>query len=245
MTVYVVIPAHNEAANISPVIESIRQQLSSASLNFVIMLVDDGSNDETVSLVLGLSHQEQIQIVRNSRRLGVAQTFQRGLQRAVELSVTEDDLLLIMEADGTSDPMLIRGMVSALNSHEIVIASRFIRGGGMRGFSYLRAACSKFVNQLLRIFIPLYSVTDYTIFYRGYRLSLIKKAFTDYNGFLFSFRGFEANTELLFILSRYNVKIKEIPLVYDYSLRKSKSKMPVIRTIYNYIVLMVKTKMCH
>jgi dolichol-phosphate mannosyltransferase len=83
-------------------------------------------------------------------------------------------------------------------------------------------------------------VHDYTIFLRAYRIGVFKDLI-DYfsqHGIIQS-SGFIANSELLTKISLFSKRIKEIPFIYDYGLRRGKSKMKILHTIGEYFVFVL------
>ncbi|MEP6755214.1 MAG: hypothetical protein ABJA67_06925, partial [Chthonomonadales bacterium] len=92
------------------------------------------------------------------------------------------------------------------------------------------------VNMALRVALHIPKVEDYTIFYRAYRGSIIKRGFA--GGVTFKAKkSFAVNGEVLLILSTFHPKIEEVPLLYDYGLKTSPSSMPLIATLVEYIRL--------
>lgn len=241
MNIYIVIPAYNEAQNILSVIKDACDGLKSIGLDFKIIIVDDGSRDDTALLISRSAFSNHVEVLRNKERMGVGITFLRGLKYVDSLSKNKDDLILIMEGDGTSDSKLIPEIVAKLKQgFDIVIASRFIKEGGFIGLTFLRKTLSIISNRIFYIFFHIENVTDYTIFYRGYRVCMINKAFSKFGDNLIGSKGFDANSELLLKLYACDAKISEVPFRYDYSLKKSKSKMLVFPEIVRYFFLLLK-----
>ena len=146
-----------------------------------------------------------------------------------------------MEGDGTSDVTLLPEIISNIvRDKDITIASRFLKESRLIGFSLSRKIFSYTVNYIFALLCKTRSIKDYTILYRGYRVNLLKRAFFDYGDRLILMKQFEGNTELLLKLMRYNINISEAPLVYNYSLKKGRSKMNIIFTIFGYLLLMCR-----
>jgi len=90
----------------------------------------------------------------------------------------------------------------------------------------------------MKKYFPIPGVSDYTIFYRAYRIGIIRKAVRAYGMFgLIQSRGFVANAEFLVKLSLFTTRISEIPFTYDYGQKKGSSKIGVIRTIAEYFLV--------
>ena len=105
-------------------------------------------------------------------------------------------------------------------------------------FPWYRTVASTIVNIALRVALHLPKVEDYTIFYRAYRGSILKRGFA--GGVSFKARkSFAVNGEILLILSTLHPSIEEIPLHYDYGLKTSPSSMPLVATLIEYVRLAV------
>ena len=241
MTIYIVIPVHNEALNIVSVVSDTYRVLKRTNFNFKIIIINDGSADETSNLLNKLPFSGSIEILHNNKRYGLGLALAIGLKHAVSLSTDEDDIAVVMEGDGTSDVTLLPEIISNIvRGKDITIASRFLKESSLIGFSLSRKIFSYTVNHIFALLCKAPRVKDYTILYRGYRINLLKKAFLDYGDRLIIMKQFEGNTELLLKLARYNMNISEMPLVYDYSLKKSKSKMNIILTVFGYLRLLYR-----
>jgi dolichol-phosphate mannosyltransferase len=190
-----VVPAYNEAANLTPLLERIDEALSGKE--YIVFIVDDGSEDETAALARELAERFPVRLLEHSQNRGIATAFLTGLRAAVAES-GDDDAICVLEGDGTSDPALLSPMARALESGiDVAIASRHVAGGGYRGFPLKRLLLSRAANFLLRIVCRLPGVRDYTIFYRAYRSGPLSKALEAYGDRFTSVGGFACNAEML------------------------------------------------
>lgn len=235
---YIVIPAYNEGRNIAPLLGQIERLGSELALSVIV--VNDGSADDTLAEARKFLGKLDLDIINHQVNQGVPQTFHDGLAAAAARSDGDDSIVLI-EGDGTSDLTLLPEMSKQLQSGaDIVIASRYIRGGAYVNFPRHRTWGSHVVNQVLRALLRLRGVTDYTIFYRAYRAGIVKRALRDYDTRLLTGRSFAANLELLLKLQRYARKNGEVPLRYDYNLKKSRSSMKIGATLMEYQPVLFK-----
>lgn len=229
--IYLIIPVYNEAENLSTVLEAIAK----LGAEYVPVLVNDGSTDQTGTVAESwqVQHSELMYRSHYPNR-GVGPTFLSGIQAVLE-QAEDNDAAIIIEGDGTSDLGLLPAISKLLTAGAgIVIASRYQRGGGYRNFPWQRTIGSKMVNWYLKLRCRVRGVSDYTIFYRGYRVGLLRKAYQRYSSKLITVRSFAANLELLLKLARFRPRIAEVPLVYDYGLKKGVSKMNIKRTLLEY-----------
>ncbi len=237
LRVMIVIPIFNEERNIVAVIDDLHAVLASHSI--FIIAVDDGSTDGTSAVLesCALRYPGKIQIIKQPRNLGVQDAFWAGFSAAVQ----HDDAQAIVccEGDGTSDLHLLPDMLTPIVAgYDIVIASRYMTGGGQVGFPAHRRFVSRLGNVLLNFLFPYPGLTDFTIFYRAYRAQFLRRLLHEDGKTAFRGRGFSANTSLLLTGLRDHPKIAEVANIYDYRLKKSKSAFRLAATVMGHLLLL-------
>ena len=172
--------------------------------------------------------------------MGLSSTLIDGLLFAISIS-RADDLIITMDADNTHKSFYIRDMIETANEGaDVVIASRYIDGGFQVGVSKDRILLSKFANILLN-FLSGLKIKDLTSGFRCYRASVLKKVLRKYDSHFIDARGFEVQAELLIKLNFVSKRIREMPFKLRYDEKQGASKMPLFKTINNYIRLSLKT----
>jgi len=235
---YVIIPAYNEGPNLGSVLEQL-QQLS-ATMPLSVVVVNDGSRDNTLQAAESFRDKLDLEIVTHPVNLGVPMTFYDGLVTAAARAKT-DDCIFIIEGDGTSDLKVMPEMARRVHAgDDVVVASRYIRGGGYLNFPWQRTAGSYVVNLVVSIFFHVRGITDYTIFYRAYRAQAVQQALEHYGPGFVQTKSFAANLEVLLRVRPFSSRFSEVPLLYDYGLKKSQSKMNPFKTLREYQGLIVK-----
>ena len=144
----VVVPTYNEAENIGELIELLEESLKGVSSE--ILVVDDSSPDGTAEVVKKLA--ERYQNVRLIVRSG-----ERSLSRAVVegFKASRGRYLVVIDADLQHPPSLITELFrKALEGYDIVIASRYVEGGGTEGWSLWRRLVSKLAVKISHIALP-------------------------------------------------------------------------------------------
>lgn len=234
--VYFALPIYNEEAALPSLVEMLCSIKLPAGVERTIIAVNDGSTDGSASILESLSRRYRIKIITHMPNRGIPGTFKSAFEHVVQVA-GDNDVVIVMESDCTSDPKLIPQLVDRINAGaDVVIASRHAHGGAYVRFPLFRTAASTIVNIALRMTLRIPKVEDYTIFYRAYRGSILKRAFAD--GVKFQAKkSFAVNGEVLLILSTLSPKIEEIPLCYDYGLKTSPSSMPLIATLLEYMRL--------
>ena len=236
MTLYFLLPIYNEEANIASVISGLRAGQFGDEIK--IVAVNDGSADRTAAILNALSGSDLI-VLGTHVNMNVGAVFSSGIKYIVS-KAQDGDLLVILESDQTSAIDLVPVMLDAIRfkGKDIVVASRYVVGGGYRNFPVTRLIFSHLANRLMQYVFPIPNVLDYTIFFRAYRISSLRAALPYFgDSGLIQTHGFVANAELLIKLSLLSPLVAEIPFVYDYGVKRGASKINVLRTINEYFVL--------
>jgi glycosyltransferase involved in cell wall biosynthesis len=122
----IVIPAYNEAENLGQVIPEIIQYISKVDSKFRIIIIDDGSTDDTAKTITALAKKHP-QIVGESmpRNLGKAAALKRGFALAEDLG---GQIIIMMDADGQDDPAELETLISKLDEgFDLVTGARYTR----------------------------------------------------------------------------------------------------------------------
>lgn len=236
-TIYILIPAYNEEKGIKKTINDLSLILEGLNEKFKIVVINDGSTDNTEKVLEEYKEAEYIKILKHEKNKGVGIAFKTGFD-FINLKAKENDITVVIDADTTCNLNLLGEMIKKIDEkYDIVIASRFRKGGGYRGFPFLRKIVSVIGNFILRILFSVKGATDYTMFYRAYNTSVIKMAYKQYGENFLTCKGFAVNAEILKKLNNQNIKVYEIPFLYDYRLKKSKSNLKIFKTIVEYFSL--------
>jgi len=234
LLIYVIVLAYNEEENISSVIQEIACVLQE---EFKIVVVNDGSSDQTKKKVEELSKTCRLLMIDHETNRGVAEAFRTGLSYVAKQG-KRDDIAITMEADGTNDCAALPMIIGKIREgFDIVCASRYCAGGGFYQFPWLRRIYSLVANFILSLYFPMRGVKDYTIFYRGYRVAAIQKALSHYGPSLVTFKSFAANGEILVKLRPLGFRFSEVPTQYRYGRKKSRSQIRILKTIFEYLQL--------
>ncbi|MFT7823949.1 MAG: glycosyltransferase [Sulfurimonas sp.] len=163
MQLSVVIPMMNEEENVKPLFEAIRNALSD-KFDYEVILVDDGSEDNTVSLMKELADAHTNILVFN-RNYGQSSAMQAGIDHA------RGDLIITLDGDLQNDPSDILMMVEKLQKEnwDVVAGIRAKRQDGM----LLRKIPSKAANWLIRKFTGVY-LKDYGCTLKVFRKDVAK-----------------------------------------------------------------------
>jgi glycosyltransferase involved in cell wall biosynthesis len=146
--VTVVLPAHNEEGNILPLMEQFGELARKARFSLEVVLVDDGSNDQTLPrAVEAQNHHRFLRIVSLPHRRGLTEALRAGF------SVARGQIIVFYPADRQFHPADIPRMVEKVRSGYDLVTGRKI------GF-YNKKFVSSFYNRLSRWLFPSIKVTD-------------------------------------------------------------------------------------
>jgi len=217
----VIIPTYNEKDSVLSTIKELKKNIK--GIKHEIIVVDDDSPDETWRVVndSGISH---VRCIRRVNDKGLSSAVIRGFSEA------KYDYLLVLDADNQHDSSIIKEMLKHKNC-DFVVGSRFVRGGGVSGWSKKRVFMSRFAALLSR---PLFSasVNDPMAGFFLTNKSVFNKVKNDLSG-----RGFKIFLEMFFVLeSKKKVKIKEVP--YVFRIRKRGESKLGINVIIAYLVML-------
>jgi dolichol-phosphate mannosyltransferase len=242
--VIVVLPAYNEQENLPGLLDNLAEALTDSSLDFEIVVVDDGSSDSTPAILNQQKTQIPLRVQTHERNQGLGATIRDGLYFANQMAGAKD-IVLTMDADETHTPGLILRMVRMIKEgHDVVIASRYQSGAQVVGLAWHRVVISYFASGLMRLLFPIKGVRDYTCGYRAYRGEVLSRAIAAYGDRFVDQDGFQCMVDILLKLRRMpNVVFGEAPLILRYDLKKGESKMRLFRTARNTLVLLTRRKL--
>jgi dolichol-phosphate mannosyltransferase len=234
---YILIPCFNEAQNIRHLIPRIALILTDKK--YTIVLVDDGSTDDILDVFHHLKNEYPVKLIRHRRNLGLHAALSSGLSFLLK-DGNDDDVLITMDGDNTHDPKYLDKMLCEIGKGaDIVIASRYIKGGGQLSTPLYRKILSIAVNLILRHITGL-KIKDVTSGYRCIKVSVLVKVQRSFGKIISESKGFEASFEILFKSALFAKRIVEIPFYLDYGKKLGKSKMKVITTVVRYLLFFYK-----
>ena len=237
----IVLPAYNEAETIGPLLESLERSMKDDNLEYQAIIVNDGSDDNTASIVQGFADKMPVEIVDHPTNRGLPEAIKTGLLAAVS-RCNERDIIIMLDADNSHTPGLILRMTRMIKEGStIVIASRYLKDSRIRGVPCHRNLLSWGASFLFRIFLPIKGVKDYTCGYRAYRAAILKKAFEIYGEDFISQPGFSCVVDILLKLRKLDPIVTEAPLILRYDLKHSTSKMDIKKTIGETLCLIFRT----
>ncbi|MCS7103060.1 MAG: glycosyltransferase family 2 protein [Candidatus Korarchaeum sp.] len=214
----VIIPTYNERENLKELLARVSSSLRGVS--YEVIIVDDSSPDGTVDLALALSREFPIRVIIRPPRSGLSSAVLDGFRAA------RGDVLCVMDADLQHPPELLPELYRGASSCDIVIASRYIEGGSVEGWSSFRKLISRGSILLARLLIPkVRKIKDVSSGYFAVRRDCLN--LDEMNP-----KGFKILLEVL-VKGNWSSFI-EVP--YAFGLRRSGRSKLGIKTILSYLL---------
>ncbi len=237
---WIILPAYNEQGNIKPLLTKIVSVLDEINQPFRVVLVNDGSTDQTSEEARLTMPGERLRLIDRQINLGFAATLAEGFLAATQ-EADPDDHVVAMDADNTMPPSLIPSMLTHLKQgFDVVVASRYVHGAEVHGLSLSRRFLSLVANRLFRILLPIPGIKDYTCGYRAFRVGVLLSGIELHGDKFFTEPGFGATADILLKLRPLRPRATEVPLVLRYDLKATGSKMQVTKTVMQTLFLMAR-----
>jgi dolichol-phosphate mannosyltransferase len=169
MKLSVVIPAYNESESISETLLKLYERMENEGLNHEILVVNDNSNDSTLEVLNQLKHQiPTLMVCTNSGPNGFGYAVRYGLERF------SGDVVVIMMADLSDSPDdLVKFYHKIVEGYDCVFGSRWIKGGAVYDYPYLKKIINRIANWLVKFLFRL-KYNDCTNAFKMYRRETIE-----------------------------------------------------------------------
>lgn len=183
----VVVPCYNEEESIPYFYKEIKKVTEKMSIKLELIFVDDGSRDNTLSVIKGLSEDKDVKYVSFSRNFGKEAAMYAGLNMA------SGDYVTIMDSDLQDPPSLLPEMLSLIENegYDIVGTRRVTRKGEPPIRSFFARCFYKIINKMSKVEM-VDGARDYRLMTRQVVDSILMlKEYNRYSKGLFSFVGFK------------------------------------------------------
>jgi glycosyltransferase involved in cell wall biosynthesis len=221
--VSVVVPAYNEHEAIRPVIDDILAVMVSMQRSYEIIVVDDGSTDDTAAQA---ASYPGVRVISHKQNRG------NGAARTTGIRAALGQLIVMTDADGTYPAVEFAALLRELDEGaDMVIGAREREAGTV---AWLRRPAKYFIKALASYMVE-YDIPDLNSGLRAMRKDLVERFF----GILPNTHSWVSTITMAAISSGYVVRW--IPIAYEK--RIGQSTFHPIRDTYNYLTLVIRTIM--
>jgi glycosyltransferase involved in cell wall biosynthesis len=219
VTVSIVVPAYNEAGQIAPVLRSVLVQLRQLGGNWELLVVDDGSTDETATVASTVD--PLIRLVRHPYNQGNGAAVKSGLRHAT------GEIVVVMDGDGQHDPADIPRFVEACGKFDMVVGAR---GRGSQA-GWHRGLANSIYNRFAT-YVTGQKIADLTSGFRAFRRDVARQFLSLLPN------GFSYPTTITLCLMRAGFSVSYIPI--EAARRTGKSKIKLFSDGTKFFLVIMK-----
>jgi dolichol-phosphate mannosyltransferase len=197
-------PTYNEAANIEPLVEAVRQTLPQSSR---ILIVDDSSPDGTGEIADRLAaRDDDLEVLHRPRKEGIGPAYLAAFRRALEGGA---ELVVQMDADFSHDPAYLPRLLGAARDADLVLGSRYVAGGGVEHWGAARRLISRGGSAYARNVLGL-PIRDLTGGFKCFHREVLEAIDLD----SIDSRGYAFQVEMTYRAIRAGFRVVEVPIVF-------------------------------
>lgn len=222
MNFLVVVPTYNEISNlrdfITQLFEKAGHQASHHGVeNFHVLIVDDNSPDGTGELAEELSkNNPQIFVLHRVAKEGLGKAYIAGFSWALD---RDYDVVCEMDADLSHNPKYLPDVWAALKYSDVVVGSRYINGGGIKDWGFMRKFISRGGSIYARTLLKM-DIQDVTGGFNAWKREVLEAIDIS----TIESEGYAFQIELKWKAWKKKYKIVEIPIIFEDRV-KGKSKI--------------------
>jgi dolichol-phosphate mannosyltransferase len=211
----VCLPTYNERENLEQVIRELGDVLDTSRDG--VLVIDDGSPDGTGEIADRLAGElPWVSVLHREEKEGIGPAYLAGFRH---LLAGDTELLLEMDCDFSHDPHDVPRLIAAAEGADLVLGSRYVRGGGTRNWGLLRRLISRGGCLYAQILLGV-PVRDLTGGFKCFRREALEAIDLD----ALSAHGYAFQIETTYRVLRAGLRVKEVPILFT-ERRAGASKM--------------------
>ncbi len=231
MKLSLIIPAYNEEKRLSPFLDSIIDYTTTQTEDiFEVIIIDDGSSDDTFSLAQAYASKlPGGKVIRHKQNKGKGGAIQTGVKAAT------GDVIVFMDADGATPITELPHMILALQENQVGIGNRWLTNSHAEKSTLLR----HFAGWVYKTYMSMFGLggIDTMCGFKGYQKDVADKLFTNLIDKRWLF-----DAEIAYKAVRNKYTIKNFPIEW-HSVDGSKlSSMDLIKSALGIFPLIQKVK---
>lgn len=200
----IIIPAYNEGQRIYKTLNKINKYINEKDLNAEIIIVNDGSSDNTVEILNNIAAESKnLKIIDLIKNQGKGFVVKNGVLAA------KGKYILFTDADNSTPIEELEKLIPHLNENEIIIGSRYLdKESVQKKQAKYRIVISRLGNLLIQSLV-IKGIKDTQCGFKLFHSNVAKQIFT-----LQKIKRFGFDIEILSIGQKYNFNIKEVPVLW-------------------------------
>ena len=199
----VCLPTYNERENLEPIVRALAGVLDRSRDR--VLVIDDGSPDGTGDIADRLAAElSWVSVLHRSRKEGIGPAYVAGFRRALAEGA---ELVLEMDCDFSHDPADVPRLIAAAESADLVLGSRYVRGGGTENWGLVRRFVSRGGCLYAQVLLGV-RVRDLTGGFKCFRRGALEAIDLD----ALSAQGYAFQIETTYRVLRAGLRVKEIPI---------------------------------
>jgi len=199
----VIVPTYCERDVIAATLSAVRRTVKDAD----VLVVDDGSPDGTAEVVASLARADsRIHLLQRGSKDGLGRAYMAGFTWALERGF---DRIVEMDADGSHRAEHLADILAALEAADLVVGSRWVRGGSTVGWSLSRRLVSRAGNLYARTMLGI-PVRDATSGFRAFDARALRLCLPATE----ASQGYAFQVEMVWRFHRRGLRIAEVPIVF-------------------------------
>jgi dolichol-phosphate mannosyltransferase len=204
MRAIVLVPTYNERANLTELVEKVRQ----FAPGLHILIIDDNSPDGTGQLADDLAHEypDEIFVLHRQQKEGLGKAYVDGFTQVLK---KDYEFILQMDADLSHDPAHLPRFLEKIQNHDLVVGSRYVQGISVVNWDLKRLVMSKLATNYVRL-VTRMPFTDTTSGFICWRREALERV-----GFDSAFSsGYVFLVEMKYRAFRKSLRLGEVPIVF-------------------------------
>lgn len=211
----ILMPTYNERENVKLIIPEIFNLIPEIR----ILIIDDNSPDKTADAVKEMTQKyPNLSILEREKKAGLGAAYIDAMKRAIKDS--EIRSIITMDADGSHAPEYLKNFLENIDNYDLIIGSRYAKGGGVENWELWRKNLSRFGNLYAKFWTGL-PINDFTAGFMCIKREFLEKL--DFS--TFNTAGYAFLMELKFyLINKFKARVKEVPIIFK-SRREGESKI--------------------
>ena len=198
------LPTYNERENLEPMVRALGDLVMNG---LEVLVIDDASPDGTGEIADRLAAEVPwVHVLHREKKEGLGPAYLAGFRRALELDA---DLVFEMDCDFSHDPADVPRLAAAAGGADLVLGSRYVRGGGTRNWGLLRRFISRGGSLYAQVLLQL-GVRDLTGGFKCYRRVVLETIDLD----AISSLGYAFQIETTYRALRAGFRVVEVPITF-------------------------------